>query len=60
MSKKEKIIRSIFLDASISFLAVGFVFLFTKIVIPSISGFTLGIICGLLCFLPYPKDKLTP
>jgi len=54
MSKKEKIIRSIFLGASISFLAVGFVFLFTKIV-PSISGFTLGIIFGLLCFLPYPK-----
>jgi len=55
MSKKEKIIRSIFLGASISFLAVGFVFLFTKIVIPSIFGFTLGIICGLLSFLPYPK-----
>lgn len=55
MSKKEKIIRSVFLAASITFLAVGFIFMFTKIAIPSISGFTLGIISGLLSFLPYPK-----
>ena len=55
--KKEKIIRYVCFVVCLVALGMGVIFLITKNPIPSIVCLAIGVIAGVLFFIPYPFLK---
>ena len=55
--RKERIIRYVCFVVCIVALGMGVIFLITKNLIPSIVCLSIGVIAGILFFIPYPFSK---